>query len=333
MNSSGSSVEELVARSTIQDFGDFRDLTPPLDPEADEEESRSIEDQARKDLEREGCPPCYPTNLEFPLRDIPEKYQGVISYWKSFPGTDDVVLRAQLSDWERFRQQSRLENWVEFQNYHIHIHERLEKEIDDLKRELNVSRKEGRHKNLLRWIEWERMTMDAVRPPSVEGEHDDQDGALITAQESSGFDRQMRRPKARGVLGQIRVSKTEPQKGSKQGRKRKTPKAAPAIQDAGPPQSSVSLNPDSLESKPRSTNKETGLRQMRPQRVSKVKRSADASSKLPPAVPLLQAGQKRALDRARPKYQRSPQRPQPAVVKTRSGRVPRRPEKWVPDTW
>lgn len=27
----------------------------------------------------------------------------IISYWTSFPGTNDVVLRAQLLDWERFR--------------------------------------------------------------------------------------------------------------------------------------------------------------------------------------------------------------------------------------
>lgn len=82
----------------------LQDLTPPLNPKAEEEESRSIEDQARKVLEKEGCPPCYPTDLKIPLLDIPKQYQGIILYWKSFAGTDDLVLRTQLSDWEQFRQ-------------------------------------------------------------------------------------------------------------------------------------------------------------------------------------------------------------------------------------
>jgi hypothetical protein len=78
-------------------------MTPPLDEELEDNGSRTIEAKAREILETEGCPPCYPTYLEIPLRDPPEKYQAIISYWKSFPGTGDVVLQAQLSDWKRFR--------------------------------------------------------------------------------------------------------------------------------------------------------------------------------------------------------------------------------------
>ena len=78
-------------------------MTPPLDDEVEDNESREMEAEARKTLETEGCPPCYPKYLEVPLREQPEKYQAIISYWKSFLGTGDVVLRAQLSDWKRFR--------------------------------------------------------------------------------------------------------------------------------------------------------------------------------------------------------------------------------------
>jgi hypothetical protein len=306
------------------------------------------------------------------------------------------VLRAQLSDWERFRgfqrkirqyyrhksfsdfeekvrerrrrhqlggdvrlrfnsgQQSRLENWIEFQNYHLHIHEGLEKERDDLKEELDVARKKvededaadleqmleaaeqllRRHKNLLRWVEQERMVIDAVHLPSVEGDHNDQDGALETVRRPSEFDRRKRRPHA--VLGEVRISKPKPRKRNRQCRKRKALEAEPAIEDWGPPQSSVSRNPDSQESKPhrenkpQSTKKDAALRQIYPQRVSKVKRFADASAKSPPATPLRRVGQKRVPDRARPKHQQSPQRPQstPMVVKMRSGRESRKPERW-----
>ena len=81
-----------------------RRMTPPLDEEVENNDSRSIEANARKILENKGCPPCYHTYLEIPLRDPPEKYRAVIVYWKSFPGTGDVVLHAQFSDWKRFRE-------------------------------------------------------------------------------------------------------------------------------------------------------------------------------------------------------------------------------------
>jgi len=246
-----------------------------------------------------------------------------------------------------FGQQSRLENWIEFQNYHLHIHEGLEKERDDLKEELDVARKKvegadaadleqmleaaewrlGRHKNLLWWVEQERMVIDAVHPPSVEGDHDDQDGALKAVRRPSEFNHRKRQPHA--VLGEVRISKPKPRKRNMQRRKRKAPEAEPTIEASGPPRSSVPRNPDSRESKPQSTKKDTALHQIYPQRVSKVKRFADASAKSPLATPLRRVGQKRAPDRARPKHQQSPQRPQstPMVVKTRSGRESRKPER------
>ena len=259
-------------------------------------------------------------------------------------------------------QQSRLENWTEFQNYHLQNHERLEKKRDDRKEALDIARKKaegadaagvecaaegldfqymletaerklGYHKNLLRWIEQERMVMDAVQPPSVEGDYNNQDGGLKAIRMPSKFDLRKRRLKAHEVLGKARVSKSEPQKRNMQRQKRKAPEAQPAVKDSGPPQSSVSRNPDSRGGKPRSTKKKTALSQMRPQRVSKDKRFAGSSAKSSPAMSLRRAGPKRAPDRARPKHRRSPQRPQPAVVKTKSGRVSRRPEVWVPDTW
>lgn len=69
-------------------------MTTPVDDEEENEETRLLEAQARKGLENEGCPPCYPSYLDILLRAPPEEYQTIISYWKSFQGTGDVVLRA-----------------------------------------------------------------------------------------------------------------------------------------------------------------------------------------------------------------------------------------------
>ena len=72
-----------------------------------------METGARSRLVEEGCPPCYPVNLDVPtLQQYPEEYAGVISYWKSL-GCEDVVLMAQLNDWERFRRyQQRIRPWM-----------------------------------------------------------------------------------------------------------------------------------------------------------------------------------------------------------------------------
>ena len=55
-------------------------MIPPLDEDGEDEESRVLEAQARKDLENEGCPPSYPPDLNIPLRNPPEKYEAIISY-------------------------------------------------------------------------------------------------------------------------------------------------------------------------------------------------------------------------------------------------------------
>ena len=113
----------------------------------------------------------------------------------------DVCLRPEPG------KQSRLESWIEFQDYHLQRHEGIKKDIDNLKTKLDDAQKEseyadaaslkratrdakiyqerlesaerrlGQHKILLRWIEWERILMDAGPPTSVERDHGDQDGA------------------------------------------------------------------------------------------------------------------------------------------------------------
>ena len=95
-------------------------------------------------------------------------------------------------------QQSRLENWVEFQNYHLKHLERFQKKRDQLEEDLDDARKKAevseraaqdaeafqimlktaeryleRHKVLLQWIEQERRTMGPGHLIPAEEDNDD----------------------------------------------------------------------------------------------------------------------------------------------------------------
>lgn len=51
-----------------------RDLTPLINSKKKFKKARILKAQARKELENDGCPPCYSFDLDFPLRNSPEKY-------------------------------------------------------------------------------------------------------------------------------------------------------------------------------------------------------------------------------------------------------------------
>ncbi|KAK5651040.1 hypothetical protein OQA88_1062 [Cercophora sp. LCS_1] len=165
-------------------FGVSEDITPPLNEEEENQESRLLEAQVRQDLLEDGCPPCYPPNLEIPLRPpFPAECQAIIDYWLSFPGTGDVPLCAQRTAWQRFRtwqkrtrqrfefsnfedtvrkrrqrhrldgnvhltaeleRQGQLERWIEFQDYQFRHLEKLEKDKDTFEEELSHVKDMGR---------------------------------------------------------------------------------------------------------------------------------------------------------------------------------------------
>lgn len=364
-------------------------MTPPLDDEAEDNESREMEAKARKTMETEGCPPCYPTHLEIPLREPPEKYQAIISYWKSFPGTGDVVLRAQLSDWKRFRrfqnevrryyrhrnfsdfvnqvrerrrrhelggsvclrldlQQSRLATWIEFQNWHLQRLEGFEKKRDKLRKELDEVQGEvkdtgatevaeaceqeleyaewvlKRHNTLLHWIEQERLVIDTRCSTLVKKQdRNNQDAALKAVQRASSTTHRRKQPEPYTVLGKVRVSKAKRRKPSRPRQKLKIPESEPGVEDLDSPESNTPQAPKRRERKPRRTKTET-LHQLRPQRVSKIRQLIDANMKSP-----RRARQKRFPDQSRSNSRWAPQRLQHSQldVKTRSGRLSRRPER------
>lgn len=73
-----------------------RSLTPPVDEDEKNEESRRLEAHARKELEDAGCPPCYPPDVDITTRNVPQKFQAIVDYWLASLRTDDVVLCAQV---------------------------------------------------------------------------------------------------------------------------------------------------------------------------------------------------------------------------------------------
>ncbi|KAL9638260.1 MAG: hypothetical protein Q9164_001663 [Protoblastenia rupestris] len=254
-------------------------LTPPPDHEADVAHARYQEDQARKALEKDRCPPCYPADLGFPLENIPKEYKEILSYWKSLPGTGHVVLVAQHSDWRSFRdfqrrirrhylppkclhrfqneardrrrrhalegdvclqhdpaKQTQMENWVEFQNFHLTIHERFEKEVMEENKYLIAAQKKSaakaqgaeeveiskarlktgeskviHHELLLHWTEQHRKAMAIEHMPSINNTQDEWSDELKTYWADFIDGRRKRPPKARPLLSPVQsgVSKNK----------------------------------------------------------------------------------------------------------------------------
>lgn len=157
-----------------------REVTPPLDEEKEKEDSLWREAEARKKLEADGCPPCYPPGVDVDrLQDTSEPCRAIVGYWQSFAWTEDMPLCSQLKEWNRFRayqkrkrlrsfeifehevrqrqrrhgfdddvlltmdldQQSPLDRWIEFQNYELARFEQFEKELDHEKEREELKKK------------------------------------------------------------------------------------------------------------------------------------------------------------------------------------------------
>lgn len=250
------------------------------------------------------------------------------------------------------QQQSGLENWIEFQNYHLAIYESLEKDIRDDRGKLDGARKQledtgasglrvvedikifgsnlgygerrlRQHENLLRWIEQQRIAMAARQATSVHdnGSHDGDQGQPRKAEPrairtSSAFNRQ-KEPKARSALSPVRsrVSKKMPQKRTLRPQKRDIP---PVVENTA-----MASSTHLQEKKPRRAKESTPLRPLRPQRVSKTAKNARAPK----------GNRASANAKPRPTSQSKRRKPieQPvAVIIKCSGRVSRRPERFCP---
>jgi len=369
-----------------------RDLTPPIDSEEELEEARVLEGRARKELEEDGCPPCYPAELDLPLETSPEEYKAIVRYWKS---VDDVVLCYQKLDWEKFRmlqarvrrrnrsfsdfvdevrqrrathglgghvcllldieQQSRLDNWIEFQNRHLKRLERFERERAMLKQELDDAQKLvggwnttcpklgptraealerrleaterdlKRHHVLLNWIEQRRLAMDPGHAPPVEEGYKDLDAPSRVAPRTSTRGRQTKQTEGPSVLGKVRIAKAKPNEWSTRHARMQKPKAS----EFEPPfstldvilQSGTSQASEHSESTPRRTKIDRTLHSIYPQSVSKPCRFAGIRAKMP-SGPRRRGAQQTEDHACRPTQQRAQSAP---TFTTRSGRVSRLP--------
>lgn len=419
-------MEDLVARSSIEDFGDISFVTipgvstlseseraavysrlrqqqtvhdiearlllltpPPADQEEEDEDTRHHEVEARKKLEGYGCPACYPPYLDVPLRDPPTEYASIIGYWQSLSTTGDVVLCAQLGDWEKFRtfqqrvrsrylnlndyvdrvrerrrnrdlggdvclklnteQQSRLENWTEYQAYHLQGLATLEQKLEKFKQELEETREKAQHPDptvseratndvdavqqdidyferklkyhnvLLEWIEQQRRTMSAGKPITFPEANEQRHAEAIQDVTST-----RRRPKSMRsdppvVLGNVRVTKGRPKKENSKihnPNRKSTPK--PAIQVAkAVPQGNTPQATKYRLTRSQGTNEGTTLEQRWPQKVSKAQRFVGAN---------VRSGISQAQSRA----SQQQRQPAPRIFKTQSGRISRPPAKWSP---
>lgn len=350
-------------------------------------------------MEDDGCPPCYPPDLDLHLNDPSEEYQAIIKYWRS---VDDVVPCYQNIEWKEFRniqaivrcrprtfnkfveevrerrqthglggdvrllldreQQSRLDDWIEFQNHHLKRLEQLEKERITFKQELDDDLKLAGDRNttrpkfgptyaealeqrldatdrylkahhvLLHWIEQQRLAMDPGNLTSVKKGYENQDATPKAVRMTST--RRSRTKQAAGplVLGKVRVKKAKSKKQNTQNmwiQKLKAPETDPPIQKLYVIlQSSTSLAPKHPETKPRGTKIDRSLRQIQPQSLSKASPFAGIRVKSPSGPLGRGAEQTQSLDRER---RTKPQRAQTApTFTTRSGRKSRPPTRWAP---
>jgi len=259
-------------------------------------------------------------------------------------------------------QQSRLDNWIEFQNLHLKRLERFERERAMLKQELDDAQKliggwnttcpklgptraealERRleaterdlkgHHVLLKWIEQRRLAMDPGHaPPSKEG-YKELDAPSRVAPRTSTRGCQTKQTEGPSVLGKVRVAKKKSNEWSTRHARMQKPKASKfepplstldVILQSGTPQTS-----EHSESTPRRTKIDRTLHLDYSSGLSKPCRSAGTRAKLP-SSPRRRGAQQTADHACRPTQQRAQSA---ATFTTRSGRVSRLPTRWIPES-
>ena len=247
------------------------------------------------------------------------------------------------------QKQSQQENWIEFQNYHLKRHERLEKKRDGLKEagdaamiahesaaqnEETIQRRLEYaertlwwHEVFLGWIEQQRCAMDPQPPTLIEDDSDDQNAV----QRASNRQCQPKRPDTSAILRKAKVSKPTPKSRNMRVRESKGTKSEPAFMNSVVATlSSINQVPMSRETKLRRAKK-TPLSQICPQKVSKARRLANAGANARPRAQRRNAWQ--IPKQARPRRQSATYRlhAAPAIVKTRSGRISRPTVRWAPE--
>ncbi|KAK0261244.1 hypothetical protein LTR35_017908 [Friedmanniomyces endolithicus] len=243
-------------------------MTPPVDSQEAFEEQREHEMNAREELRADGCPPCYPADVDISMEDVPEVHKDGVEYFRISTSWGEEVLPQQLVQWRRFRAvqqdirrrygqkfdrylanlrerrrvhnlpadvsllldhtlQDSLQTWVEFQDVCIQGHDAT---VIELKKIDAVSEHNGyaddsanflrdrlaRHEGLLRWVENQRLVMEAhantheqqVESPNVKYLHRGSPALSRTSGKADYLPHRgevgVRMAKARGTIVKIR---------------------------------------------------------------------------------------------------------------------------------
>lgn len=326
--------------------------TPPPDLEAEAKRIDLLEEESRNLLEQDGCPPCYPSDPSFSMRNPSEEYKGIISYWLD-SSSSRCPLNGQWEDWCQFRryqeknrryyaqrfaqfselfrerrrrhnlpedvcprfnfkEQTRQENWVEFQDWHLRRAEEFEKNAETESKNLHsateklqaleksqgladpeqldyakhlqnvyiykewlVNDNMGLHKNLmLPWIEQERIKMRVNDESAIV----DDINVIPNTPTRSTRNRKLRVP---SVLDSARsaISKRDSRKRNlRSQRPGRSMRPEESTFDVRTSESSITQMRNLLREGPQGTRENASVRALHPQKVTKsVKR--DSKSK------------------------------------------------------
>jgi hypothetical protein len=246
-------------------------------------------------------------------------------------------------------QQSQLESWIEFQNYHIEPHEGYEKDLQGKTEELDSARKKletsfledpevvgflesgvknresklEEHDKILRWIEQQRKAMVTEQATSLQASRD-HDRPRILSTPRRKTDKNGRSP-----LGPVRtaVSKQPPLKRrSSRLQKSNTAQVANnATADSNEPRGSTRLAGVGDKSSRRGKDN-TPLRPFHPQKVAKPAKNAH-THKGKHSVNVNNNAKPGPQPKGWSKRRRAPEQSASEVMNTHSGRVSRRPER------
>ena len=184
-----------------------------------------------------------------------------------------------------------------------------------------------RHNTLLEWTEQERLRMDSKHSaPTAEECLKSQDAVLQAVQRSERKSRRKRQLEAPTIRGEVEVSQLNLARQSTPRLEPKNMECVPAFDGLNTDDNAIVLQAQrGLSGRAPRTKAESLHHQLCPHRVSKIRRYADTNMKS-----CRKARRNRQDNKAQCKSRQSPYQPQPLHinVRTRSGRVIQRPERW-----
>ena len=131
-------------------------MTPPVDSQEAFEEQREHEMKAREELRADGCPPCYPADVDISMGDVPEVHRDGVEYYRLSTSWGEEVLPQQLVQWRRFRavqQDTRRRYGQKFNRYLANLRER--RRMHNLSADISLLQDHTLQDSLQTWVEFQ----------------------------------------------------------------------------------------------------------------------------------------------------------------------------------